>query len=199
MPRPSRGRLACVLIALVTLLALAAVAFLQAASFLEGPARAPVKADAAFVLGGDSGGRGLMAAELHQKGLAHTFVLTGAEEMESEVLPAFMYWRAAVLVRAGVPEGSILLDTASTNSMEEAAFGLRLAQARGWKRVLVVSDPPHMRRLDLLWGKAFEGSGIEIVFVASKPRWWNPQRWWRSRMSAQFVISEYIKLAYTLL
>jgi len=184
---------------LIAIVLLGAWCFVNAAWFLVGPAQAPVKADAAFVLGGDSGGRGLMAAELHQKGLASTFVLTGASEMDGEVLPAFLYWRAAVLVRAGVPEGSIVLDTASTNSDEEAAYGLRLARARGWKRVLVVSDPPHMRRLHLLWAGAFEGSGIEVVLVASKPRWWHPERWWRDRMSAQFVVSEYIKLVYTLL
>ena len=107
--------------------------------------------------------------------------------------------QAAVLVRAGVPEGSVVLDTKSSNSEEEAAFGLMLAKARGWKRVLVVSDPPHLRRLDLVWGRAFEGSGIEYVLVASRPRWWEPGRWWRNRKSAQFVLMEYIKLVYTLL
>jgi uncharacterized SAM-binding protein YcdF (DUF218 family) len=98
-----------------------------------------------------------------------------------------------------VPEGAVMLDTRSSNSGEEAAFGLQLAKARGWKRVLVVSDPPHMRRLAMIWGRAFEGSGVEFVLVASKSRWWEPGRWWRSRRSAQYVIMEYTKLAYTLL
>jgi uncharacterized SAM-binding protein YcdF (DUF218 family) len=174
-------------------------AFVNAGSFLEVPARQPVKSDAVFVLGGDDGERGLRAAELHQRGLAGTFVLTGAEDMAGEVLPAYLYWRAAVLIRAGVPEGAVMLDTKSSNSGEEAAFGLQLAKARGWKRVLVVSDPPHMRRLAIIWGRAFEGSGVEFVLVASKSRWWEPGRWWRSRRSAQYVIMEYTKLAYTLL
>jgi hypothetical protein len=141
----------------------------------------------------------MRATELHRDGFAPVLVLTGAEEMAGEVLPAYLYWRAAVLVRSGVPEGAVVLDTASSNSEEEAAFGLRLAKARGWKRVLVVSDPPHLRRLSVIWGRAFEGSGIEFVLVASRPRWWEPGRWWRSRMSAQFVLMEYIKLVYTLL
>ena len=172
---------------------------MNAGSFLEAPAQKPVTSDAAFVLGGDDGERGLRAAELHQGGLAGTFVLTGAEDMADEVLPAYLYWRAAVLIRAGVPEGAVVLDTRSSNSGEEAAFGLQLAKARGWKRVMVVSDPPHMRRLGIIWGQAFEGSGVEFVLVAARSRWWEPERWWRSRRSAQYVIMEYIKLAYTLL
>jgi uncharacterized SAM-binding protein YcdF (DUF218 family) len=200
MPAPRQRSLrSFVALFLIALVALGAWAFVNAAHFLGAPARDAVKADAAFVLGGDGGERVLRAAELHRDRLAPVFVLTGAEEMAGEVLPAYLYWRAAVLLRAGVPERSLLMDTASSNSEEEAAFGLRLAKARGWKRVLVVSDPPHLRRLDLVWGRALEGSGVEFVLVASRPSWWEPGRWWRNRKSAQFVLMEYIKLVYTLL
>ena len=185
-----------VLAGLVLVIGLGGFAFINAASWLESPAQAPVRSDAAFVLGGDAGDRVVRAAALHREGMADAFVLTGAEDMIGEVLPAYLYWRAAVLVRAGVAESAVLLDSASSNSAEEAAFALRLAKARGWKRVMVVSDPPHMRRLQLLWGRAFAGSGVEFVLVASRPRWWAPDRWWASRKSAQFVVQEYIKLAY---
>ncbi len=195
---PARiSRLARWLLALAAgLLTVGAWGFLGAASFLAAPSQEAVRADAAFVLGGDGGDRVMRAAELQRDGLAGTFVLTGADEMAGEVLPAYLYWRAAVLVRAGVPEAAIVLDSASANSEEEAAFGMRLAKARGWKRVLVVSDPPHMRRLALLWGRAFAGSGVEFVLVPSRPRWWDAGRWWASRKSAQFVVQEYVKLAY---
>ncbi len=197
--RRSRGFRWLFVAFLAAFLALGAWAFVGAASFLASPAQAATRADAAFVLGGDSGDRVLRATELHRDGLVGTFVLTGTEDMADEVLPAYLYWRAAVLVRMGVPEGAVLLDSTSSNSEEEAAFGLRLAKSRGWKRVLVVSDPPHMRRLSLLWGRAFEGSGVEFVLVASRPKWWEPDRWWSSRKSAQFVVQEYIKLAYAIL
>ena len=173
-------------------------AFVNAASYLEEPAQAPVRSDAAFVLGGDAGDRVVRAAELNRQGLAGIFVLTGNEDGTDEVRPAYLHWRAQVLVGVGVAQGSIVLDATSSNSEEEAAFGLRLARERGWKRVMVVSDPPHMRRLSLLWGRAFAGSGIDFVLVASRPRWWDARRWWASRKSAQFVVQEYIKLVYTL-
>ena len=197
MASPLRRRLLLAFAGLIAaFLGLGGLAFVNAASWLASPAQAAVRADAAFVLGGDAGDRAIRAAELHREGLAGAYVLTGVEDMAGEVLPAYLYWRAAVMVRAGVPEGAIVLDTASSNSEEEASYGLRLAKARGWKRVMVVSDPPHMRRLSVLWGRAFAGSGVEFVLVASRPRWWIPDRWWSSRKSAQFVVQEYIKLAY---
>ncbi len=36
-----------------------------------------------------------------------------------------------------------------------------MMEARGWRRVLVVSDPYHMRRLSWTWRRVFEGSGLE--------------------------------------
>lgn len=191
-------RVAVALAGLALAAGLAGFAFVNAASFLEWPARAPTRADAIFVLGGDAGDRVVRAAELHRDGLASVFVLTGMEDGVDETRLAYLNWRVHVLAAAGVPEDAIVLDSTSSNSEEEAAFGLRLAKARGWKRVMVVSDPPHMRRLQLLWERAFAGSGIEFVLVASRPRWWLPGRWWGSRKSAQFVVQEYIKLAYTL-
>ena len=71
-----------------------------------------------------------------------------------------------------------------------------LLQAFGWKKALVVSDPPHMRRLDWVWGKVFAGSGKSYALVASKPAWWDAERWWASEKSAQFVLTELIKMGY---
>ena len=60
----------------------------------------------------------------------------------------------------------------------------------------MVSDPPHMRRLSSIWGKAFEGSGVQVLYVPSSPAWWKPDQWWKSRRTAQFVVPEYIKWVY---
>ena len=56
-----------------------------------------------------------------------------------------------------------------------------------------------MRRLSVIWGRAFAGSGIELHFVPSRPKWWVPERWWTNRRSAQFLLTEYIKLVYTIM
>ena len=69
---------------------------------------------------------------------------------------------------------------------------------QGWKTVLAVSDPPHMRRLAWTWRRVFTGSGVSYRLVASSAQWWTAGDWWRDEHSGAFVITEYIKIAYYL-
>lgn len=71
-------------------------------------------------------------------------------------------------------------------------------QRRRSRRVLVVSDPYHMRRLSWAWGRVFRDSGLSYSLVASSPQWWDADGWWHDEKSALVVINEYIKLAYYL-
>ncbi len=184
------------------LLLLAAVAlaggFLGAGHFLEAPAQAPAKADLIAALGGDNGGRADKVLELYRKGFAPVVLLTGPDS-HSKTRSAYLDFRARYLVQEGIPEKALLFDRKSRNSWEEAAGALRLMQERKLQRVLVVSDPPHLRRLAWVWGKAFEGSGKEFVLVPSEMDDWDAAHWWRTSPSAQFVFGEYIKIIYYLL
>jgi uncharacterized SAM-binding protein YcdF (DUF218 family) len=172
-----------------------AACFLGAGYFLEAPAQAPARADLLAALGGDNGARADKVLELYRKGLAPRVLLTGPES-HSKTRSAFLNMRARYLVEEGVPEKAILFDRSSRNSWEEAASTLRLMRELKLERVLVVSDPPHMRRLAWVWGKVFAGSGREFVLVASDMDDWDAGHWWRTSASAQFVFGEYIKLAY---
>jgi uncharacterized SAM-binding protein YcdF (DUF218 family) len=185
-------------LAAVAITALAVWAVLHAARFLEGPASPPAPADLMVVLGGDAGDRGLTAARLYAAGMAPRMLLTGLEASPREARRAYLHWRVQVLAEAGVPPERIEYDVESGNSWEEAVNTRRLMEARGWRRVLVVSDPYHMRRLSWSWSKAFEDSGLAYALVASSPADWHPDSWWRDERSGAAVIMEYIKLAYYL-
>lgn len=171
---------------------------LGAGHFLVAPAQAPVKADLLAALGGDNGARADRVLELYRKGFAPKVLLTGPEGGHSKTRPAYLHWRARYLIDAGIPETVLLFDRRSASSWEEAVNTLQLMQSMKLDRVLVVSDPPHMRRLSWVWGKVFEGSGKEYVLVASDMEIWDAGHWWRISSNAQFVFSEYIKLAYYL-
>lgn len=103
------------------------------------------------------------------------------------------------LYSQNVPKEAIILESAAGNSWEEAVNTLGLLRQHEWKRVLVVSDPPHMRRLDWSWGKVFRESGKEYVLVSTAPPWWDAAHWWRDEQATPFVLMEYIKLAYYIL
>ena len=72
-------------------------------------------------------------------------------------------------------------------------------QAKGWRTVLVVSDPPHLLRLQYAWFSSFRGTDLTYTLIASNPPWWNPWRWWQNSVSVEFVESEVLKLGYYLL
>jgi uncharacterized SAM-binding protein YcdF (DUF218 family) len=184
-------------LAFAAVLAAAAIAFVGATAghWLEAPAQAPRRADAIVVLGGDEGDRAMRALELYREGYAPTLVLTGLE-YGNAAPPAALTWRADFLEARGVPRLALRFEVDSKNSYTEAVNVLALMRQQGWRAVIVVSDPPHMRRLAWTWGRVFAGSGLDYVLVASKPEWWSPGDWWREERSGGFVIMEFIKLGY---
>jgi uncharacterized SAM-binding protein YcdF (DUF218 family) len=171
------------------------IAFLGAGHFLVAPAQEPVKADLLFALGGDSGARAHGTLTLYREGFAPR-ILIGSEGAYSRTREAYMNWRARYLIDQGIPEAALLYDRRSTSSWEEAVNTLALMRSMKLERVLVVSDPPHLRRLSWMWGKVFAGSGKSFTLVASDMDDWDAEHWWRTSPNAQFVFGEYIKLAY---
>jgi uncharacterized SAM-binding protein YcdF (DUF218 family) len=181
---------------LVSVFIVSLLAFLQAGHFVASSPQQPIKANLVVALGGDNGDRIKKVAELFNESLAPIVLLTGIEGGPTETRSYYLNWRARFLIDRGVPENTLLFDAASGNSWEEAVNTLRLMQERGWLTVLVISDPPHLRRLAWVWGKVFDGSGKEYRLIAARSNGWDPDRWWQNDKSAHFVITELIKLAY---
>jgi len=192
--------LACLLLSLAIVCAVAVggavLLGLGAGRWLESPAQAPKRADAIAILGGDEEGeRATRAIVLYREGYAPTLVLTGLQQGVAPI-PAGLNWRAEFLEASGVPRSAMRFELQARNSYTEAVQLLALMRREGWRTLIVVSDPPHMRRLSWMYADVFDGSGLEYVLVASRPDWWKPDGWWRDEKSGQFVIQELIKLGY---
>ena len=174
----------------------AIVAIRQAGAFLS-PATPPLeKADLIVLLGGDAGARSRQGLELFRKGYAPRILLTALEEGEPEVQPSYLNWRARFLEKAGVPRARILVEARSQNTWDEAQYTLALMKQQGLRRVIVVSDPPHLRRLQWVWARTFKDSGIRFMLCPSHPSWWDSRKWWGNEVSLKFVVNEYIKIVY---
>jgi uncharacterized SAM-binding protein YcdF (DUF218 family) len=120
----------------------------------------PHAADAIVVFAGGVGesgtaGMGLQervgkAVELYRAGHApaivfssgYVFTLREAESMK------------AIAVANGVPAAAIVLEESAANTYENVRNVSRIAEARGWSRVLLVSSPYHMLRATRTWRKA---------------------------------------------
>jgi uncharacterized SAM-binding protein YcdF (DUF218 family) len=175
---------------------LLAAAFVGLGHWLEAPAGTPSPADVIVLLGGDSKGRLATGVGLYRRGMAPWLVLAGDQGDGRPGPNRSSTPRLEYLLAAGVPRHAIDIDDRAHNSREEAALTRELMRQRGWRRVLVVSDPPHMRRLSWIWARAFGGADASYVLIAADVAWWQPDRWWADEWSWQFVRTEVAKIAY---
>jgi uncharacterized SAM-binding protein YcdF (DUF218 family)/glycosyltransferase involved in cell wall biosynthesis len=117
----------------------------------------PAAADAIVVFAGGVGESGragggfqervTRAIELYRAGHAPRMVFSSGfifTMREAEVMKA-------VAVANGVPAEAILLEESASNTHDNVAFTKRILDERGWRRVLLVSSPYHMRRALLTW------------------------------------------------
>jgi len=154
-------------------------------------------ADLIVVLGGASmGDRLKKGSELYNRGLSDHILVTGFSSNTEKLAPLILDWRIKYLNGLGVPITSILQDSyARTTWMEVSAIN-QLCLDKHWRRVIVVSDPPHMLRLSWIMKKVPINSGLEYQLVASNPEWWHRDRVWANTTSASFAIMEFIKIIY---
>ena len=154
---------------------------------MSSPEQAPAAADLIVPLGGDVHRRAGRAAELYRAGLAPRLFLAGPVDA-----------RVALLEDQGIPPSAILTDGKSRHSWDEAMNTFALMERNGWKTVLVVSDPPHLRRLSWTWEHVFVGSGMDFRLIAAPMPGWDAAHWWRDPGSAAYVKLEVEKLFYYL-
>ncbi|HYE87794.1 MAG TPA: ElyC/SanA/YdcF family protein [Vicinamibacterales bacterium] len=119
----------------------------------------PVAADAIVVFAGGVGESGKagggfqervsQAITLYKAGFAPRVIFSSGY--------VFTMHEAAVMksvaVDNGVPEQAILLEERAATTFENVVYSNRILLNNGWKRILLVSSPYHMRRAMLTWRK----------------------------------------------
>lgn len=87
------------------------------------------------------------AVALYQAGYATHLILCGGvgayPPSEAEVM-------RRVATQAGVPDAALVLEERSHSTEENLANAKRLMDARGWRSAVIVSDPFHLYRAELL-------------------------------------------------
>lgn len=111
------------------------------------------QADAAIVLGAAAWGerpspvfreRINYALELYQAGVVRKLIFTGGQADSSEPAEAIVARQYAI--ERGIPAADILIETYSRSTGENLWFARQLAQHQNLTRLLVVSDPLHLKR-----------------------------------------------------
>jgi uncharacterized SAM-binding protein YcdF (DUF218 family) len=112
-----------------------------------------VKADAAIVLGAAVWGNEVSpvfrerinhAIYLYRTGKVRKIIFTGGQGNRDELTEAAEARQFAI--KNGIPEKDILIEERSHTTYENLINAKKLADANGLKRVLIVSDPIHLKR-----------------------------------------------------
>lgn len=98
------------------------------------------------------------------------------------------------LVDNGISKKKILFMHNASNTMEELRFIKKFLLSHNMKSVIIVSSPPHLRRIRFLAQlNNYKNNHIHITLIGSNPLWWNRKQWYNNPISRTFVISELIK------
>lgn len=103
------------------------------------------------------------AVSWYEAGSAPRLVLSGGAahgpHVEAEVM-------AAAARARGVPAAAIVLEPRARDTRENARFVAELMREAGWRTLLVVSSPSHLRRAAVL----FREAGIDAAFAPARPQ-----------------------------
>lgn len=104
------------------------------------------------------------------------------------------------LALIGVPEGDLTAEEQSLSTYENAVEAKRLAEGRGWNRIILVTDAMHLRRAR----RCFERQGFTVYGSPSSRRsrplpknyalWGLP--WFESLSESQMVLHEWLGTAW---
>ena len=155
-----------------------------------------VHSDAVVVL---SGGGDLMrldeAVKIYKAKYAPLLILTET----GEIVPSLNVDYSAVMrenaMNQGVAPGDITITEKTVSSTyEEARVTYKLLRKNGMKSVIVVTDPFHSRRAQIIFDDVFKSSGIKTTIHPVSADWYRASTWWLSSSGRRDTLLEYSKM-----
>lgn len=158
--------------------------------------------EAVFVLGGNPETRAKKAAEVYKAGYADEFITTGGHrnniaakynmpDSEAGITKAFME-------HYGIPSEKVEALSVATSTREESFHIFSYCQSKGWKKIMLITDRFHTRRVTQVFRNKFTKAGIEVVIVGVSNEKYKEERYWEQERGLVMVIEEYIKMVHYL-
>ncbi|MBL4706786.1 MAG: YdcF family protein [Flavobacteriales bacterium] len=158
------------------------------------------KVEVAFILGGNSRIRAERAAEVYKDGFSDRFVCTGSHYNDAAKYFNIPNTEATLtkgfLEKMDVPTDQIEAMKAGTSTREEAVFILEKCHEEGWKKILIISDRFHTRRIHQVFDTKFANEGIEVLITGVANDKYSEEEFWKKERGVVMVIEEYIKMVY---
>jgi len=160
----------------------------------------PRRSDLIFVFAAEEE-RAKHAAKLYQAGLAPRILVTGGLPLRG--VEAFCGKRvtgaefgAKVLADAGVPKNAVHVVSKGTSTYEEAEVMRGFMKEHGYRSVIAVSSPYHMRRVRTTLSHFLRDTPISAQYSPAAEARFRAEEWWRHERELIDVANEYLKLAY---
>ena len=159
--------------------------------------------DAIYVLGGSWEQRWLEAADLYNEHYAPHIVISlgtidaAARELQRRAIPyptAPELGRNALVNYLHIPSSAVEVLTVNVDNTAQEAEAIKApAEARHWRRLIVITDRASTRRAGFAMRRVL-GPGIEIVMRAPRIDDFPADRWWKRRADFRTVFYELPKL-----
>jgi uncharacterized SAM-binding protein YcdF (DUF218 family)/glycosyltransferase involved in cell wall biosynthesis len=129
------------------------------------------------------------AVDLYRTGLAPRLVFSSGYEFAFEEAKVMR----ELAMGLGVPQEAIVLESKSASTYENVAFVQAILDAHGWRRILLVSSPYHMRRALLTWKKVAPGTRVVSTPVPSSQFY--AHGWGANLDQVRGIAQEYVAIA----
>jgi uncharacterized SAM-binding protein YcdF (DUF218 family) len=157
-------------------------------------------ADAIVVLSGGLPYRAAEAARLYRAGYAPEVWVTTTQSYALQLAPMGIHYLGEevysreVLLHSGVPESAIhMLESPVFDTEEEVnVIGHQLAETHK-NRAIIVTSPPHTRRVRRLW-RALADKNLQAIVRGSPGDPYDPGRWWHTTQDVLAVTRESLGL-----
>ncbi len=156
--------------------------------------------DAIAVLSGGLPDRALEAAKIFRQGMAPQVWLTRPANPAAELDKMGISFEGeegyshAILIHEGVPESAIrILTPEIVNTEDEERAIIAEMQSTKAARVIIVTSPPHTRRVRALWRRVAP-AGLALIVRSASEDDYDANHWWRTTRDSLSVMREIMGL-----
>ena len=152
------------------------------------------KADAVVVLGGGDDLRVHTGVDLVLDRYGSVLVLTEPGELEPGAGLGSQVFRSVAIESGLSPNAILVTEQVASSTAEEAQAVLALMAERGFRSVIVVTEPYHTQRTRLIFRRAFAGSEYSVRIYPVQGHWFRSNTWFLSADGWGHALREYGKL-----
>ncbi len=151
--------------------------------------------DALVVPSGESSYRALFAIKRFKKGGISHLVLCSLQRPPIGSRKPDAFYEKEEALKNGIPENKIIILSPRYSTADEARLFKKLCLKKGWKRVLIATDPFHTRRALLAYRRELSPYGVDVKIAhpSLKEEGLSLKKWWTRERELIWVFNETAK------